>query len=150
MSTNTPSRSTEPRRRTPWEDFSLAPWSHRMRELMEDVFQGLPAGVDFAPGGELHETDEAFTVELDLPGVDKKDIHIEMSDRRLTVRGERVIKEKEGVMRHSTRVTGTFSYEAILPCPIDEPKVTAALSDGVLTITMPKASEAKSTHITVK
>jgi HSP20 family protein len=150
MSTNPPSRSTELRRRTPWEDFSLAPWSHRMRELMEDVFQGLPAGIDFAPGGELHETDEAFTVELDLPGVDKKDINIEMSDRRLTVRGERVVKEKEGVMRHSTRVTGTFSYEAILPCPIDEPKVTAQLSDGVLTITMPKASEAKSTHITVK
>ncbi|SER75024.1 HSP20 family protein [Pedococcus cremeus] len=150
MTTNTPSRSPELRRRTPWEEFSLAPWSHRMRELMEDVFQGLPAGVDFAPGGELQETDDAFTVELDLPGVDKKDINIEMSDRRLTVRGERVVKEKEGVMRHSTRVTGTFSYEAILPCPIDEAKVSAALSEGVLTITMPKASEAKSTHITVK
>ncbi|TQJ49807.1 Hsp20/alpha crystallin family protein [Phycicoccus sp. SLBN-51] len=150
MTSNTPSRSTELRRRTPWEEFSLAPWSHRMRELMEDVFQGLPAGVDFAPGGELQETDDAFTVELDLPGVDKKDINIEMSDRRLTVRGERVVKEKEGVMRHSTRVTGTFSYEAILPCPIDEAKVSAALSEGVLTITMPKASEAKSTHITVK
>lgn len=147
MSTNTPSRSTELRRRTPWEEFSLAPWSHRMRELMEDVFQGLPAGVDFAPGGELQETDDAFMVELDLPGVDKKDVNIEMSDRRLTVRG---VKEKEGVLRHSTRVTGTFSYEAILPCPIDEAKVSAVLTDGVLTITMPKASEAKSTHITVK
>lgn len=150
MSTNTPSRSTELRRRTPWEEFSLAPWSHRMRELMEDVFQGLPAGVDFAPGGELQETDDAFMVELDLPGVDKKDVNIEMSDRRLTVRGERVVKEKEGVLRHSTRVTGTFCYEAILPCPIDEAKVSAVLTDGVLTITMPKASEAKSTHITVK
>lgn len=150
MSTNTPSRSTELRRRTPWEEFSLAPWSHRMRELMEDVFQGLPAGVDFAPGGELQETDDAFMVELDLPGVDKKDVNIEMSDRRLTVRGERVVKEKDGVLRHSTRVTGTFSYEAILPCPIDEAKVSAVLTDGVLTITMPKASEAKSTHITVK
>lgn len=150
MTTNPTSRSTEVRRHTPWEEFALAPWSHRMRELMEDVFQGLPAGVDFAPGGELQETDDAFMVELDLPGVDKKDIHIEMSDRRLTVRGERVVKEKEGVLRHTTRVTGTFSYEAILPCPIDEAKVGAALSDGVLTITMPKASEAKSTHITVK
>lgn len=150
MSTNATSRSTELRRRTPWEEFSLAPWSHRMRELMEDVFQGLPAGIDFAPGGELHETDDAFTVELDLPGVDKKDVHIEMSDRRLSVRGERVVKEKEGVLRHTTRVTGTFSYEAVLPCPIEEAKVSASLTDGVLTITMPKASEAKSTHITVK
>lgn len=150
MSTNATSRSTELRRRSPWEDFAMAPWSHRMRELMEDVFQGLPSGVDFAPGGELQETDEAFTVELDLPGVDKKDINIDLSDRRLTVRGERVVREKEGVLRHTNRVTGTFSYEALLPCPIDEAKVTAALTDGVLTITMPKASEAKSTHITVK
>jgi HSP20 family protein len=38
----------------------------------------------------------------------------------------------------------------VLPCPIDEAKVSASLNDGVLTITMPKASEAKSTHITVK
>ena len=150
MSANATSRSTELRRRTPWEEFSLAPWSHRMRDLMEDVFQGLPAGVDFAPGGELHETDEALTVELDLPGVDKKDITIDMSDRRLSVRGERVVKEKDGILRHSTRVTGTFSYEALLPCPVDEENVTATLSDGVLTITMPKATEAKTTHITVK
>ena len=79
-----------------------------------------------------------------------KNISIDMSDRRLTVHGERVVKEREGVLRHTTRVTGSFSYEAVLPAPVDEKKVTAVLADGVLTITMPKATEAKTTHITVK
>ena len=144
----TPNRPGELRRRSPWDD--IAPWSSRMRELMEDMWPALPASVDYAPGGALHETDESFTVELDLPGVDKKNISIDMSDRRLTVHGERVVKEREGVLRHTTRVTGSFSYEAVLPAPVDEKKVTAVLADGVLTITMPKATESKTTHITVK
>ena len=58
------------------------------------TWPALPASVDYAPGGALHETDESFTVELDLPGVDKKNISIDMSDRRLTVHGERVVKER--------------------------------------------------------
>lgn len=148
MTTNsTTSRSTELRRRSPWEE--IAPWGSRMRELMEDMWPAMPAGFDYAPGGVLHETDEAFTVELDLPGVEKGDIAIDISERRLTVHGKRVEKERKGVLRHTTRVTGSFSYEAFLPSPVDEKAVTAVLTDGVLTITMPKASEAKTTHITV-
>lgn len=147
MSTSTTNRSTELRRRSPWEEFS--PWSARMRDLMEDMWSSLSAAVDFAPGGDIHETDEGFTVELDLPGVNKEDIEIDMSERRLTVHGNRVVKERKGVLRHSTRVTGTFRYEAILPSPVDEKGVTAVLEEGVLTITMPKATEAKTTHVKV-
>ena len=54
MSTSTTNRSTELRRRSPWEEFS--PWSARMRELMEDMWPSLSAAVDFAPGGDIHET----------------------------------------------------------------------------------------------
>ena len=52
------------------------------------------------------------------------------------------------MLRHTTRVTGSFSYEAVLPAPVDE-EGHGRPADGVLTITMPKATEAK-THITVK
>ncbi|HEY7717965.1 MAG TPA: Hsp20/alpha crystallin family protein [Pedococcus sp.] len=147
MSTNATSRSTELRRRSPWDE--LAPWSSRMRALMDDMWPNVPAAFDFAPGGALHESDDAFTVELDLPGVDKGDIEIDISDRRLSVHGTRVEKERAGVLRHTTRVTGSFSYDAVLPCPVDEKAVTAALTDGVLTVTMPKATEAKTTHVTI-
>ena len=66
------------------------------------------------------------------------------------VHGSRTVKEREGVLRRSTRMTGTFSYEAVLPVSIDEQAVTAALKDGVLTTTMPKSTTTKATHIEVK
>jgi HSP20 family protein len=135
-------------RRTLWED--LVPWNSRMQDLMQELWSRSPFPSDFAPGGELHETDEAFTVELDLPGVDKGDITIDISGRRLMVHGSRTAKEHKGVMRHSTRITGSFRYEAVLPVPVDERAVSAALKDGVLTITLPKSTTAKATHIEVK
>jgi len=135
-------------RRTFWDN--VAPWNSRMQDLMQDLWSRSPFPSDFAPGGELHETDEAFTVELDLPGVDKGDITIDISGRRLMVHGSRTVKEHKAVVRHSTRMTGSFRYEAFLPVPIDEQAVTAALKDGVLTITMPKSTAAKATHIEVK
>ena len=143
----TPNRPGELRRRSPWDD--IAPWSSRMRELMEDVWPALPASVDYAPGGRC-ETDESFTVEA-RPSRRGQEEHQHRHVRPPADRhGERVVKEREGVLRHTTRVTGSFSYEAVLPAPVDEKKVTAVLADGVLTITMPKATEAKTTHITVK
>jgi HSP20 family protein len=66
------------------------------------------------------------------------------------VRGSRTVKEHKGVMRHSTRMTGSFRHEAVLPAPIDEQAVTAALKDGALSITMPESTAAKATHIEVK
>jgi HSP20 family protein len=135
-------------RRKFWDD--LAPWNSRMQDLMQELWSRGPFPSDFAPGGDLHETDEAFTVELDLPGVNKGDIKIDIVGRRLMVHGSRTVKEHLGVSRHSTRMTGSFRYEAVLPLPIDEEAVTAALKDGVLTITMPKSTTTKPTHIEVK
>ena len=144
-------REDKPRdvsRRSFWDDF--APWNTRVQDLMQDLWSRAPFPGDYAPGGELHESDEAFTVELDLPGVDKADITIDVLGRRLMVHGSRTTRTHQGVMRHSTRMSGSFRYEAVLPVPIDEQAVTAALTDGVLTITMPKSTTAKATHIEVK
>jgi HSP20 family protein len=154
MSTNTPTKSMERRDRSLWGDLApwidLAPWSTRMQDLMEQMFSPAMLTSDFAPGGELRETDEAFVLELDLPGVDKKDITIEFSGRRLAVRGTKTTeKEGKGTLRHTTRTSGSFTYEAILPVAVAEDNVTAALSDGVLTVTMPKAAEAKTTHVEI-
>ena len=154
MSTNTPSKATERRERSHWGELSpwaeLAPWATRMQDLMEQMWSPAMAASDFAPGGELRESDDAFTLELDLPGVEKKDITIEFSGRRLSVRGTKTTeKEGQGTLRHSTRMSGTFTYEAILPVAVDEKSVSASLADGVLMVTMPKATEAKTTHIEI-
>ena len=134
-------------RRSFWDD--IAPWNTRMQDLMQDLWSRSPFPGDFAPSGDMHESDAAFTVELDLPGVDKGDIIIDVMGRRLTVHGSRTVKEHEGVIRHSTRMTGSFRYEAVLPVPVDEQAVTAGLKDGVLTITLPKSTTTKATHIEV-
>ncbi len=154
MTTNSPTKAVDRLERslwselTPWMD--LAPWSSRMQTLMEQMLSPAMLTSDFAPGGELRETDEAFMLELDLPGIDKKDVTIEFSGRRLMVHGTKTTeKEGKGTLRHSTRTSGTFTYEALLPAAIKEDAVTATLADGVLTVTMPKAAEAKTTHIEI-
>lgn len=149
ITNSTHSTPTE-RRRPPWDLAiwgDLSPWSAPMRSLLGDLWSAQMS--DFSPGGDLHETDEAFVLELDLPGVDKKDVTIDVSGRRVSVRGVKTVKERQGVVRHTTRTTGSFSYEAILPVAVDDTTATAALVDGVLTITMPKAPAAKATHVTI-
>lgn len=153
MSTNTASSSTEIRRRSPFDVepwAGLAPWSTQVQRLIQEMWPHTLEGSEFAPGGELQETDEAFILELDLPGVDKKDVTIDISGRRVSVRGTKTVKERTGVLRHSTRAAGSFAYEAVLPVTVDEKAVAATLADGVLTVTMPKANEAKSTHIEIR
>jgi HSP20 family protein len=152
MTTNTPGTSTELRRRPPWDLppwADLAPWGAQVRSLMDELWPSALAMGDFSPGGELQETDEAFVLELDLPGVDKKDIAIDISGRRVSVRGTKSVKERQGVLRHSTRTTGSFAYEAMLPVPVDDSSVKATLADGVLTVTMPKAPASKATHVEI-
>ena len=153
MTTTTPSPSTEIRRRSPWDVdpwLSLAPWSGQLQALMQELWPSTLPASDFSPGGELHETDEAFILELDLPGVEKEDISIDISGRRVSVRGTKKVKERTGVLRHSTRVTGSFAFEAVLAAAVKEEDVTAALTDGVLTVTLPKATESKARHVEIR
>ena len=153
---STSSRSKAPERRqvqsrgdqVSWGE--LGPWASRMQDLMDQMWSPAMGVGDVAPGGELRETDDAFMLELDVPGVDKKDITIDFSGRRLSMRGTKTTeREGQGTLRHTTRTPGSFSYEAVLPVAVDEKAVTACLTDGVLMVTMPKATEAKTTHVEI-
>jgi HSP20 family protein len=104
---------------------------------------------EILPGASLEETDEAFVFELDLPGVSKEDITIEVSSNRVSVKGDRKEPQRDGVVRRSTRVTGTFAYEVTMPAPIEGTDVTAAMTDGVLKITAPKAIAARPMHVSI-
>ena len=74
-----------------WDD--LAPWNSRMQDLVQDLWSRSPFPSELAPGGDLHETDEAFTVVLDLPGVNQGDITIDISGRRVMVHGSGTAKD---------------------------------------------------------
>lgn len=135
--TTQPERSTQVTSWDPFDDLQ------ELRQQFSQALQGLsplgaPAGA-FIPLADIEETDDAFMVELDLPGVDKGDVDVELSGRRLVVSGERKEKERKGVMRRRTRRVGEFRAEIIFPVDVDNEGVEASLDSGTLTIRAPKS-----------
>jgi HSP20 family protein len=124
----------------------------RMGQLMSLAFGGLPAGAlaeaPWVPLADLSETDEAYVVQAELPGIRKDQIDIQMHDKELAISGE--IKESEqGRKRRSSRRTGRFEYRAFLPGDVNPDGVKAELSDGILTVTVPKSEAAKPRRIEI-
>jgi HSP20 family protein len=110
----------------------------------------LPAmGASFTPLADLEETDDAYLVELELPGVKRDDISVEVAGRRVTVSGERKERERVGILRRRTRTVGRFHYEVVLPGDVEEEAVSAAMDEGVLTVRVPKAASERPRRIPV-
>ena len=103
----------------------------------------------FIPSADVEETEDAFVVEVELPGVDKKDVDVALSGRRLTITGERKEKERTGVLRRRTRTTGRFRFELVLPADVDDNTIDASLESGVLTVRVEKRA-ADQRHVEVK
>ena len=151
----TQQRTTEVARWDPFEDLE------HLREQLSQIFpswprltdqrrSGIGMDAEFIPLADVEETDDAYMVEMELPGVDKKDVNVELSGRRLTVTGERKEKERKGTVRRRTRMVGRFRYEILLPSSIDEQTVDAKLNDGVLTLRIPKAKAERAKQISIK
>ncbi|MCU1354469.1 MAG: heat shock protein Hsp20 [Acidimicrobiales bacterium] len=104
----------------------------------------------YVPLADVEETDSAYIIDLELPGVDKSDIDIAVMNRRLTVTGERKEREREGILRRRTRTVGRFNFEIILPEDVDATGVSASMDNGVLRIVVPKAANEGSRHIEVQ
>ncbi|MFJ4199732.1 Hsp20/alpha crystallin family protein [Streptomyces sviceus] len=119
-----------------------------MSGLMESTVGVAPA-VTWTPLADVTESDDAFHVEIELPGVKSRDINVEANGQELVVTGEIKEKERKGVLRRSTRRTGSFEYRLRLPGEVDTEKINARISDGVLTVTVPKAEVAKPRHIEI-
>ena len=103
----------------------------------------------WAPLADLSETDDAYLVEVELPGVKRDDVTIEWSESHLTIQGEVKEKEREGLLRHRTRRVGRFAYRVTLPRHVDADKIEANLDEGVLTVRVPKSETNKPRRITI-
>jgi HSP20 family protein len=100
---------------------------------------------------DLVETDDEIIVKADLPGVQKNDLELTVTDSLLTIKGEKRAEangEKQKIFRKETWV-GSFGRTIELPSLIDTQKVRAELKDGVLTIEIPKKEEAKARLVKV-
>ncbi|MGY1750324.1 Hsp20/alpha crystallin family protein [Modestobacter sp. SYSU DS0511] len=103
----------------------------------------------WVPSADLEETDDAWSLELELPGVARDDVDVQLQDRVLTVSGEVKEKERTGVLHRRTRRVGAFQYSVTLPGDVDADSVQAHLHDGVLTVRVPKSQAAKPRRIAI-
>lgn len=109
------------------------------------------SGRSWNPVVDIYETEKDIVVKAEAPGVDKKDIAVDINDGVLTVKGERKNTEevKEDKFYRKERVYGKFQRSFHLPEGTDYDKINADFKDGILTVTIPKAETRKSKRITV-
>jgi len=115
--------------------------------LLDDEF-GLG---NWKPVVDIYDNDEDITIKAELPGVEKKDIEVDLKDRVLTIRGERSHEKevKEDNYHRKERVFGKFHRAFTLPADYDPDKIKADFKDGVLKIEIPKPEKEKPKKIAV-
>ena len=117
-------------------------WSNLGRQAQ--LFSG------WAPALDLYQNNENVIAIVELPGMRKEDIEISLHDGTLTISGERQAGGSDGENAERTeRVSGKFRRSITLPSRVDAAKVSATYKDGILTVTLPKAEEAKPKQIKV-
>ncbi|MCV3205471.1 Hsp20/alpha crystallin family protein [Mesorhizobium sp. YC-39] len=112
------------------------------------------AGWAVAPAMDLVEKDKAYEITAELPGIDEKNVEIKLANHMLTIKGEKTEEkeEKEKDYYLSERRYGSFQRSFQLPEGIDADKIDASFTKGVLTVKLPKTTEAQKAEkkITVK
>ncbi len=105
----------------------------------------------WSPALDVFDDKDNFVVTVELPGMKKDEIELSLHDGALTISGERIHERaaKDGGTFRSERYFGKFQRSVTLPAPVDAGKVSAAYKDGVLTVQLPKAEEAKPKQIAV-
>ena len=126
---------------------------NRMSQLMQGVWPGVQPtnGADlWSPLVDIEESDDAWIVEAELPGVKREDVDVEVHDSELTISGEIKERERSGLLRRRTRRRGRFEYRVTLPGRTDPDRIEASLNDGVLTLRIPKHEDDKPHRVEVK
>ena len=130
----------------------------RMNRLFEDATQRRAqaetgAGADFeradwTPAADIYETDGGYSIAIDLPGINREALEIDIDDNRLVIKGIRAIEESR--QHRSERPRGKFLRTFSVPASVDQGKIGAEYKDGVLQIRLPKRTEQKSKKIDIK
>jgi HSP20 family protein len=122
--------------------FELPFWSNFGRQTQ--LFSG------WTPALDLYQNNDNVVAVIELPGMRKEDIEISLHDGMLTIAGERRTETQDGEKaERSERYVGKFRRSITLPTRVDANKVSATYKDGILTVTLPKAEEAKPKQIQV-
>jgi len=147
------------RRDSDWPFVNRSPFEEltRMRRDMERLTEGITRGVSYGtsagvfPLVNLTEDNEKYYLRAELPGIKADDIEISVTGNSISISGERKIPtEDENAKYHRReRESGKFNRILSLPGQINTAKAGAKNVDGILTVTLPKAEEAKPKKIAV-
>jgi HSP20 family protein len=130
-----------------------------MRQEMNDLITSFwggngsgPLSTSFAPELDIAEKDNSFELRMDIPGMEAKDLDIQVQGNTVTISGHRKEeKEEKGKTFHRVeRRSGSFSRTVTLPCAVTEKEVAAEYTNGVLNVVLPKCEKEKPNKITVK
>lgn len=130
-----------------WQPFSdIDVLRRQMDRLFDEVTHWeTPSTVISAPAIELSDEGEHLTLKAEIPGIDAKDLDISVMRQAVVLKGERRVEEKteeKGYFRSEFRY-GSFARTIPLPTEVQNENTTAEYKDGVLTLTLPKAEEAR-------
>ena len=141
---------------TTWPGFGgLSDLSAEIDRLFESPLAGLTRtsqlSSDWTPALDVHENKESYVVKAELPGMKKEDIEVSLNDGALSISGERKseTRQESAEVHRAERFFGRFQRTVSLPTAVAADKVNAAYKDGILTVTLPKAEEAKPKQIDV-
>ncbi len=130
----------------------------RMNRLFEDATQrrtqaGATASdeferADWTPASDIYETESGYLIAMDLPGIKREELQIDIDENRLIVKGTREVAESR---QHRTeRPRGKFLRTFSVPASVDQSRIGAEYKDGVLQIRLPRRSEPKPKKIDIK
>ncbi|WP_416674082.1 Hsp20/alpha crystallin family protein [Egbenema bharatensis] len=112
---------------------------------------GTAERLSFVPAAELHETPEAIYLSVELPGMEAKDLDVQVMAEAVSVSGTRQASERteqDGVVRSEFRY-GTFQRVIPLPARVQNDRVEAAYKDGILRLTLPRVAAEKNKVVKV-
>jgi HSP20 family protein len=131
----------------------ISRFQDEMAQLMRDAIEGVDSSLarPFLPPVDIVEQGDTLRLVADLPGFRNEDIEVSVENRTLTLAGERKLDPRfqDASTFRSERSFGRFSRVFALPAIVDVSKIAAEFKDGVLTVTLPKAEEAKPRKIEV-
>lgn len=142
----------------PWR--SANPWMGLMRQEWDDMWQRFFGGpselttnvANWSPQVDVEETNDAILVKADLPGIDPKDVEINVQERNLTLKGEKKEEheDKQKQYHRIERFSGSFFRSIPLPAEADLERITATSTKGVVTVTIPKKPGAQAKKVVIK
>lgn len=120
-------------------------FGRRFSDVMDEFFSDAVAArrETFTPKIDVSENEKEFLIDVEVPGLNKEDIHVDLENRTLTISGERSREEKEETKQYHRieRHYGSFSRSFTLPDNIDEKSVEASYNNGILHIVIGKKEE---------